>query len=156
VGVATTTQVVRLPAWWFGGAWALAALGWVGVAGVRGRGPGWLGVAAGIAAGLTIFAALASGQRVRVRYGRLTGHAFVPRDVDLAGLVTCRVGGNPLPGGARSNEVLFLQDRDGGRVTVPLAVFPRDRRGRIAALVREPVRAAGLELDEPTRVFLEA
>jgi hypothetical protein len=91
---------------------------------------------------------------VRLRDGRLSGHAFLRRSVDLGALTTCRVGGNTLSGGARSNEVLLLEDEHGGRVTVPLSVFPSARRSLIAGLVREPALAGGVELDDETRAFL--
>ncbi|MGE5226677.1 MAG: hypothetical protein ACM3OO_07360 [Planctomycetaceae bacterium] len=150
------TTTVRLPLWWLVPPALLALGSWALVVAKGGRSTPWLGCSLGLAVGFTLFTAVGLGQRVRVRDGRLSGHAFLRRSVDLGALTTCRVGGNPLPGGARSNQVLLLEDERGGRVTVPLAVFPASGRAAIAALLREPVLSSGaLELDDPTRGFLE-
>jgi hypothetical protein len=61
-----------------------------------------------------------------------------------------RVGGNPMPGGARSNDVAMLEDANGGRVTIPLRNFPADRRREIVEMLREPVLASDAEVDEAT------
>jgi hypothetical protein len=149
-------STIRLPLWWLVLPAALAAASWGLVAVKGGQSTPWLGCSLGLAIGLTLFTAVGLGQRVRVKDGRLSGHAFLRRSVDLGALKTCRVGGNPLAGGARSNEVLLLEDERGGRVTVPLAVFPARRRAAIAALLREPVLGSdALDLDEETRGFLE-
>jgi hypothetical protein len=151
-----SSTTVRLPPGWLLAPSALAAASWALVAVMGGRSTPWLGCSLGLAVGFTLFAAIGFGQRVRVRGTRLSGHAFLRRSVDLVALKTCRVGGNPLAGGARSNQVLLLEDMRGGRVTVPLAVFTPDRLGLIAALIREPVLAStSLDLDDATRRFLQ-
>ncbi|MGZ4132874.1 MAG: hypothetical protein ACXVWF_07490 [Actinomycetota bacterium] len=151
-----SSTTVRLPLWWLLPPAVLAVASWALVAVKGGQSTPWLGCSLGLAVGFTLFTAVGLGQRVRMKGDRLSGHLFLRRSVDLAALKACRVGGNPLAGGARSNEVLLLEDERGGRVTVPLAVFPASRRARIAALIREPVLASGsLELDDATRGFLE-
>jgi hypothetical protein len=149
------STTVRLPLWWLALPALLALGSWVLVVVKGGQSTPWLGCSLGLAIGLTVFTAVGLGQRVRVKDGRLSGHAFIRRSVHLDALKTCRVGGNPLAGGARSNEVLLLEDERGGRVTVPLAVFPTSRRAAIAALLQPVLASGSLDVDDATRAFLE-
>jgi hypothetical protein len=146
---------IGLPVGWVAAAAALAAAAWAAVPIWGGRSTPWLGITVGVAVGLSLFAVGAWAQRVRLDGRTLSGNVLLRRSVDLDALTHVRVGGNPLPGGARSNDVAVLQDDRGGRVTIPLSNFPRASRARIAGLLREPVRTSGVDLDDETRVFLE-
>ena len=72
------------------------------------------------------------------------------RSVDLSTLTRVRVGGNPMTGGARSNDVAMLEDAHGGRVTIPLRNFPAGPRREIVEMLRGPVLASDAEVDEAT------
>jgi hypothetical protein len=141
---------VRLPKAWIGAAVAVAVLAWIPVLLIGDRSTGWLGLTVGIATGCMLFVIGAWSQRVRLEGTRLSGNRLLRRSVDLSALATMRVGGNPMPGGARSNEVAMLEDALGGRVTIPLRNFPSDRRRRIVELLRGPVLASDAEVDEAT------
>lgn len=141
---------VRLPAAWIGAAAAVAVLAWIPVLLLGERSTGWLGLTAGVAVGCGAFVVAAWSQRVRLEGTRLSGNALLRRSVDLSALATMRVGGNPLPGGARSNEVAMLEDTLGGRVTIPLRNYPAERRRQIVDLLRGPVLASDAEVDEAT------
>ena len=149
-----TSHNIRLPRAWVLVALALTHAAWLLVGAWGGRGTPWLGCTLGLAVSLTIFTAAMWGQRVRLDGTTLTGNVFVRREVDLAALTAVHVGGNPLPGGARSNDVVLLEDALGGRVTIPLRTFPTSRRQAIAAILRGPIEASGLELDDEARAFL--
>lgn len=150
----TNPSEVRLPRAWVLSAVAVTLASWALVAAWGGRGTPWLGCTLGLAISLTIFTTAMWGQRVRVVGRRLTGNVFRRRSVDLSALTAVRVGGNPLPGGARSNDVAFLEDAYGGRVTIPLRTFPAAKRQAIAAMLRSPVAASGVDLDDDVHAFL--
>lgn len=139
---------VRLPASWITGAGVVAAISWLGVPLFGGRTTGWLGLTLGVAIGCTLFVIGAWAQRVRLDGTRLSGNVLLRRSVDLEALTRVRVGGNPMTGGARSNDVAMLEDADGGRVTIPLRNFPSDRRSEIVDMLRERVAASDAELDD--------
>lgn len=143
-----SVREVRLPRSWLLGAAFVAVVAWAPVLLVGDRSPGWLGLTLGIAAGCLIFLVGAWAQRVRLEGTRLSGNVLLRRSVDLSALSVLRVGGNPLPGGARSNDVAMLEDAHGGRVTIPLRNFPSDRRHQIVELLRGPVLSSDAELDE--------
>ncbi len=146
---------VRLPRGWLVGAGLVAALAWVPVFLYADRSTGWLGLTLGVAVGCAAFVLGAWSQRVRLEGTRLSGNVLLRRSVDLSMLATMRVGGNPLPGGARSNDVAVLEDANGGRVTIPLKNFPSDRRRQIVELLRGPVLASDAEVDEATAELFE-
>lgn len=139
---------VRLPFAWIAAALVIAVVAWVPVVRFGGRSAGWLGLTLGIAIGCAIFVVGAWAQRVRLDGARLSGNVLLRRSVDVTALTRVRVGGNPLPGGARSNDVAMLEDMHGGRVTIPLRSFPAQRRREIVEMVREPILASDAELDE--------
>lgn len=147
-GATDRRREVRLPRGWIVGASVVAALAWVPVAMVGGRSAGWLGLTLGVAVGCAIFVVGAWAQRVRLEGSRLSGNVLLRRSVDLTALTRVRVGGNPMAGGARSNDVATLEDAIGGRVTIPLRNFPSDRRREIVALLRDPVLASEADLDQ--------
>ena len=146
---------IHLPTAWVASAAGLAGLAWVAVGLLGGHSTPWLGGTLGVAVGLTLFTVGAWSQRVRRDGTTLSGNVLLRRSVDLTALTAFRVGGNPMPGGARSNAVALLEDDHGGRVTIALRNFPVARRREIAELLRGPVEACGLELDEEARAFLE-
>lgn len=139
---------VRLPSSWIAGAGVVAAISWLGVPLSGGHTIGWLGLTLGVAIGCTVFVIAAWAQRVRLDGDRLSGNVLLRRSVDVSSLTRVRVGGNPLPGGARSNDVMMLEDARGGRVTIPLRSFPAERRREIVEMLRGPLLASDAELDE--------
>lgn len=150
-----SVREVRLPRAWLVGAALVAALAWIPVVTVGDRSTGWLGLTLGVAVGCGAFVVAAWSQRVRLDGTRLSGNVVLRRSVDLSSLATMRVGGNPLPGGARSNDVAILEDAHGGRVTIPLKNFPSDRRRQIVEMLRGPVLASDAEVDEATAELFE-